>query len=874
MTNKKYSTSQPRYKTLLEVFDDDLQQMQHRIGVDRTQSTYVRHMQMRNSVAAYIADALQASDIMLTDLTPTFISDFAIWLSIRRHYSGGTIWLTCQQLKSTVTRAFQAGWIDNNPFYNFHVRKNIRPRQYLTEQELTAVIDLTITDPLMRRSRDLFVFSALTGMAFADICQLSTADIQFIGDQTWIFAQRKKTHTSFQVRLLPQALHILRTYEKDEGPIFGSVCYRTLAKHIPQIVKRCGIRKHITFHCARHTFAITALNAGMPIESISRILGHSNLTTTQIYARITTGKLSADMDRLQTFYDKNLDVTEKLPNFAKTCKVELRDMEESREKKRGYAVGVQEFEWMRQRGSLYIDKTEYIYKMVSTDAVNFFLSRPRRFGKSLLVDTLQCYFEGCKDLFEGLYIYNKEEEWKQYPVIRLDFSNGKYFEKDLVHGTINAILEQQEEKFGITDIKEPANYDVRLTNLIKTAQAKTGLKVVVLVDEYDAPMLDTINNPDLQDYIRQRIRLLFSPLKSQSRLLRFVFLTGISKFSQLSVFSELNNLQQLTFSPEYEAICGITEEELLTQCKQDIKLLTEKMNNTYSRWDIHYTYDDIVAKLKQAYDGYHFCNHFTDIYCPWSLVNAFAMGDIQPFWFSTGTPTMLINIMRQHNIVMPQIEGVRTNIQRFDAPTERISDPIPVLFQSGYLTLKAYDPIKKLYTLGFPNEEVREGFAYSLYQYYMADYVGSSDTVGNAYKNLFCQELSIQQFIEIIRKWYAGIPYSITDKNQRSAEGRLQGKNEQLYQSLLYAALIAVGADVYAEEQTSDGRMDLTLKLPYAIYILEFKYNKTAEQATLQIVDKDYAVRFAHDERPVYAIGLNISSDHRTIEHYQLVQVK
>lgn len=531
---------------------------------------------------------------------------------------------------------------------------------------------------------------------------------------------------------------------------------------------------------------------------------------------------------------------------------------------RKFAVGVQEFDWIRERKSQYIDKTAYVYKMVSTDAKYFFLSRPRRFGKSLLVDTLRCYFEGRKELFEGLYIYDKEKEWKKYPVIRLDLSNGKYFEKELVHGTINAILKQHEKRWGITKPEDPTNYDARLTAMIQAAYEQTGERVVILVDEYDAPMLDSITDSDLQDYIRNRIRNLFSPLKAQANYLRFVFLTGISKFSQLSVFSELNNLQQLTFDPQYEAVCGITEEELMTQWKPDIENLARKMNEIYSRWGIHYIFEEVVAKLKETYDGYHFSKRFTDIYCPWSLVNAFTMGDIQNFWFSTGTPTMLVNVMRQHNISIQQIDHFQARLSRFDAPTERISDPIPVLFQSGYLTLKEYNPFNQKYTLGFPNGEVREGFAISLYKYYMEDYVGSQDTLGNAYNDLRLKETSIEQFVETIRRWYAGIPYSITDKNQ----------NEQLYQSLIYAALIGFGADVQAEDQTSDGRMDIALKLPDAIYIMELKYGKTAEEATDQILQKDYAVRFAADTRPVYAIGLNISQDRRTIESFEIKKVK
>ena len=540
-------------------------------------------------------------------------------------------------------------------------------------------------------------------------------------------------------------------------------------------------------------------------------------------------------------------------------------MAQEEKKRRGYAVGVQEFDWIRERNATYVDKTEYVWKMVTTEAKYFFLSRPRRFGKSLLIDTLRCYFEGRKELFEGLYIYNKEKEWKKYPVIRLDLSNGKYYEKERVHPTINFILEQQERKFGITNPEDPMNYDARLSRLIEAAHKQTGEQVVILIDEYDAPMLDSINDPELQDYIRNRVRNLFSPLKAQAQYLRFVFLTGISKFSQLSVFSELNNLQQLTFDPQYEAVCGISEEELVTQLKPDIEMLAEKMDKIGQRYGKRFDYDSTLAELKYWYDGYHFSENFTDIYCPWSLVNAFTMGIIRNFWFSTGTPTSLINILRTRtNISITDLEGFKAMLSRFDAPTERITDPIPALFQSGYLTLKDYDMWKNEWKLGFPNEEVREGFAYCLYQYYMEEYVGSGDTLGIAFNALRFKEKTFEEFIEVIRRWYAGIPYSITDKNQ----------NEQLYQSLIYAALMAVGADVSAEEQTSDGRMDIAMKVPDAIYIIELKYGKTAEEAMDQIIKKDYAVRFAADKRPVWAVGLNIGEDRRTIDQWKVVRVK
>lgn len=534
-------------------------------------------------------------------------------------------------------------------------------------------------------------------------------------------------------------------------------------------------------------------------------------------------------------------------------------------KDRGYAVGIQEFRTIREKGSVYVDKTALVYKLVKTDAENFFLSRPRRFGKSLLISTLQCYFEGSRELFEGLDIADLETEWRQHPVIRLNFSRGKYYGKESLHGIISSLLRDHEERWGVTNIEDPYNYGTRLTAIIQAAYRQTGEKVVVLLDEYDAPMLDSIHNPELQAYIRERVRNLFSPLKEQESILRFVFLTGISKFSQLSVFSELNNLLQLTFNPEYEAICGITEEELLTQMRPDIELLAQKLDKFAKQWGETYDYDSTVAKLKHWYDGYHFSRNMTDIYCPWSLVNAFAMGDIQNFWFSTGTPTSLINILRtRSNISLTELEGYTANLTRFDAPTERITDPIPALFQSGYLTLKSYDGRKNEWKLGFPNEEVREGFAHCLYQYYMEDYVGSADTLGIAYNNLRFKDKTFEEFVDVIRKWYAGIPYSITDKNQ----------NEQLYQSLLYAAFLAVGADVQAEDQTSDGRMDIALKLPDAIYILELKYGRSAEEAADQIIAKDYAVRFAADKRPVWAVGMNISEDRRTIDSCRIVQVK
>ena len=525
--------------------------------------------------------------------------------------------------------------------------------------------------------------------------------------------------------------------------------------------------------------------------------------------------------------------------------------------KRGYGVGLQWFPDFISRGAVYVDKTAYVYKLAHHKSKNFFLSRPRRFGKSLLVSTLQCYFEGRRELFRGLAIDKLETEWIAYPVIRLDLSSGKYYDLGSVNSIAGGILEWYEKDYGLP-IRNEENLGKRFADLIRAAYEQTGREVVVLIDEYDAPMLDTVTKPDLQAQIRERIRDLFSPLKAQAQYLRFVFLTGISKFSQLSVFSELNNLNVLTFDSEYEGICGITEEELLTQLRPDIEWLSE-CSGLYGRRKMDF--DETVAELKRMYDGYHFSVKMTDIYNPWSIIYAFDKGMIDNYWFSTGTPSSLINLLRMRQLNLPELEGFEANSKQFDAPTERITDPVPVLFQSGYLTIKAYKPENGSYILGFPNEEVYRGFADSLYMYYMEDYTGSSNRMTTAFWRLRSGESTFEQFLDAVRRWYAGIPYSITDRNQ----------NEQFYQAMFYALMAGMGADVHAEDQTADGRMDISLKLKDAIYILEFKYDKTPGEALEQIMAKDYAVRFAADPRPVYAVGLNVSADRRTIESCDIV---
>jgi hypothetical protein len=478
-----------------------------------------------------------------------------------------------------------------------------------------------------------------------------------------------------------------------------------------------------------------------------------------------------------------------------------------------------------------------------------------------LVDTLKCYFEGRKELFEGLAMESLEKEWRKHPVVRIDLSLGKYYELDQLDAMVDVILQEYETRWGLK-VDDKLKFSVRMSNIIRAAHKQTGERVVVLIDEYDAPMLDSIHKPELQEQIRDRVRNLFSPLKGEAEHLRFVFLTGISKFSQLSVFSELNNLQNITFDPQYEAICGITEEELLTQLKPDIELLAKSLDNWAVKFGMpRVDYDETVRRLKHTYDGYHFSKKFTDIYNPWSLINAFNLGDIQNFWFSTGTPTSLINILRVRDIDMPELEGFHCRLERFDAPTERITDPIPVLFQSGYLTLKAYDGLEDEYILGFPNEEVYRGFAGCLYQYYCEEYVGSRDNMARVYRDLKNGRITLDQFMQRLRQFFSAMPYDVSNKNERH------------YQSVLYALLVAVGADVSAEVRTAIGRMDIALKMPKAIYILELKYDGSAVDAVEQVEEHDYAAAFANDGRPVVAVGVNFSSKTRTIESWEIAEI-
>ena len=508
-----------------------------------------------------------------------------------------------------------------------------------------------------------------------------------------------------------------------------------------------------------------------------------------------------------------------------------------------YPLGIQTFEEIRRNNQYYVDKTDLIYNIVKGSKNNF-LSRPRRFGKSLLVTTMQAYFEGKKDLFKGLVIEKLEKEWVKYPVIHLDLSRGKYYEIQVVHSTLNAVLGFYEAKLGIT-VAEGTTYGTRLDEIIQTTAAQTGQKVVVLIDEYDAPMLDSNAKPELQEQIRSIMRDFFSPLKANEGLLRFVFLTGITKFSQLSIFSELNNIKNYSLDDRYATICGFTEQELLDNFHEGITDLAAANGMTF---------DEAVEKLKEQYDGYHFTAHCPGLYNPYSILNALFDSRFDNYWFATGTPTFLLELLQKNNILIPQLEGIMATPQRFDAPTEKITDPVPVLYQSGYITIKKSQ--NGMYLLGFPNEEVRQGFSESMLNFIAPYYAGPRDNFAWEFGQAMRAD-NIDAAMEALKVYLAGFPYDI------------HHNSEAFFQAILYTIFNMLNFTIRAEARTARGRVDLLVSTKTTIFVMELKIDQSAAKALEQIDAKDYTLPYKHDGRRVFKVGINFSTEKRTVDEWR-----
>ena len=512
-----------------------------------------------------------------------------------------------------------------------------------------------------------------------------------------------------------------------------------------------------------------------------------------------------------------------------------------------YPIGIQNFEDLRNNNCVYIDKTELIYRLTHSDKI-YFLSRPRRFGKSLLVSTLEAYFQGKKHLFEGLAMERLETEWTEYPVLHMDFSGSKYTNVESLKATVDIQISRWEEIYG--SVEKEVTFSNRFEGIIQRAYQKTGRQVVVLVDEYDSPLLDTNNEPALQKELRNIMRDFFSPLKKNGQYLRFLLLTGISKFSQLSIFSELNNLQNISMRDEYSALCGITEKELLTALQPDIQRMADANNETY---------EEACAHLKKQYDGYHFSKNCEDIYNPFSLFNALNAREYKNYWFSTGTPTFLIELLQEADFNVRDLEGVEATDEEFDAPTEQIQSPIPVLYQSGYLTIKGYDPDFQIYKLAYPNREVRKGFIENL----LPTYVHRARENSTFYVVSFIRDLrkgDIESCLERTRSFFASIPHD------------LENKTEKHYQTIFYLLFRLMGQYVDAEVKSAIGRADVVVRLTDAVYVFEFKYDGTPDEALAQIESKQYAIPYQADGRKIVKVGVNFDSATRTIGEWKIVE--
>ena len=512
-----------------------------------------------------------------------------------------------------------------------------------------------------------------------------------------------------------------------------------------------------------------------------------------------------------------------------------------------YPIGIQTFSKIREGNYLYIDKTEYVYRMTHSASSYMFLSRPRRFGKSLLTSTLHSYFSGRKELFHGLAMEKLEKEWTEYPVLHFDMSTAKHADSEQLLQELNLKLYGYEQIYG--RLEEEVNPNQRLMGLIKRAYEQTGKKVVVLIDEYDAPLLDVVHERENLDVLRNIMRNFYSPLKACDPYLRYVFLTGITKFSQLSIFSELNNIKNISMDEPYAVICGISEDEIRLQMKDDLEGLAKKLGITP---------EEALMKLKENYDGYHFTSPSPDIYNPFSLLNAFADGKFGSYWFGSGTPTYLINMLKKFGVEPSEIGNNRVSVEDFDAPTERMTSIIPLLYQSGYITIKNYDEELDLYTLNIPNKEVRIGLMKSLLPHYVGSKAPETTTMV-AYLSRDIRNGDMDTALRRLQTFLSTIPQCDNTKY----EGH--------YQQVFYIIFSLLGYYVDVEVRTPRGRVDIVLRTKTTLYVMELKLDKSAGEAMEQIDLKNYPERFALCGLPVVKVAVSFDSERCTIGDWKII---
>lgn len=511
-----------------------------------------------------------------------------------------------------------------------------------------------------------------------------------------------------------------------------------------------------------------------------------------------------------------------------------------------YPIGIQNFGEIRRNGYVYVDKTALMYKMVS-EGKYYFLSRPRRFGKSLFLSTLESYFKGEKELFDGLAVSSMEQEWKQYPILHLDLNSREYKDISSLEAELNRHLEAWEKLYG--DEYKARATEERFIHVINNAYEKTGKQVVILVDEYDKPLLQAIGNEELQNAYRSKLKAFYSVLKTLDAHIRFAFLTGVTKFGKVSVFSDLNNLKDISMLPAYSYICGINEDELHQYFDDSVKDLAEN-------YDL--TTEDCYEKLRRNYDGYHFDEFSTGIYNPFSLLNTLANKLFRDYWFETGTPSFLVYQLKKTGYILDNMTTEELATDTLNSIDIMDENPLPLLYQSGYLTIKSYDREFDSYILSFPNREVEQGFIRYLLPFYTPK-VNDKST------------FAITQFVKDIRNGDAEGFMHRLEGFFANGDYQVMGDLEVYFQNTLYVIFRMLGFYVEVERHTTNGRMDILLQTPDYIYILELKINQSAEVALQQIEEKGYGKAFENDSRKLFKIGINFSTEKKLIDDWEVV---
>ena len=513
-----------------------------------------------------------------------------------------------------------------------------------------------------------------------------------------------------------------------------------------------------------------------------------------------------------------------------------------------YPIGIQNFEKLREGGYVYVDKTAHIYKL-ATSGTYYFLSRPRRFGKSLLISTMESYFSGKKELFKGLAMEQLEKDWIEYPVLHLDLNSGRYMNPEDLDIVLDQHLNNWETLYGV--VRRYDDCSARMNDVIDAAYRKTGRKVVILIDEYDKPIVNNLGNEPLTEYYRKTLQGFYSVLKAKDGQIRFGFLTGVSKIGKLSVFSSLNNLKDISMVKDYADICGLSEKELHDNFDDSVRELGEANDLTK---------EECYLRLEEMYDGYHFTHKAVGVYNPFSLLNAFSDREFKEYWFETGTPTLLVNVMKKTSFDVTKLsDNVVVSVDDLSGMQDIVNRPVPLFFQTGYLTIKDYDTEFKEYTLGFPNDEVKNGFLKFIYSYY----VPVNPAEGNTTTSKLAKALRAgtpDVFMRTLEALFANTTYQI------------QGDSEKNFQSAMYIIMELLGEYVQAERSTSNGRIDLLLQTKDYIYIVELKIDNTADAALQQIEDKGYAKPFVNDPRKLFKIGVSFSTANRRIEDWKVTE--